>query len=268
MTNNAVKFDSIDFKQYFENKNKSSTNISKTFAYMLKEEGTSQSGLKLLEKVNTIMSLIQNRTDKKDLRHSMLLNYTFFIKNHYFDRLCTKLYNYRKNSKKINETLWRFNDDKLEKGELSLKFQVNSTNENELQYAFYLCDLNEHVVKPWLQMLPKKFGGKLTGSNFNRFFSVQYMNGKSIHDALEIFSVRPHSARMKYNYTSYNENVEFTPVYYSYQCKPPCSGYTAHFRNKASNMDPISNKLYFINIVDIRFDWFFFASIYQISKLY
>lgn len=264
MKDHAVTFDSTIFTQYFDLLKNSSTNISwssisnfTSDKFKIGQE-IGPSELELREDVNKLMDRVSSQNISNS--RTMFVEYVYFIKNHNFGQLCDKLYDLSENSWTSNTTLWRFDEDKLEHNEVGIKIEVNSTNEKELQYAFYLCDLNEHVVKPSLELLSQKFDKKLDQSNFNRFFSLHYPNGKSIHDVSDILSIKTHYPKLKYEFGKKGVKVREAK-----ENKCTACGYTGHFREILDNSVGVYTEEYF-NITKIYFDWFFFDSIYQIAQ--
>jgi hypothetical protein len=223
----------------------------------------------LREQVDKLMNTISAKTLNG---RTMFIYYVYFITNKNFDNFCTK---FRKLNQEwsaisaVNKTnrtqpIWSFDEDEKRTNDYGkrLRIKINATRKEELDYAIYLCEMNENLVKPRLQELSNKFNQKLDLSLFNRLYSVKYINGKSVHDVSDILTIKTHIPKLKYKRD--DDNTQVTEIGEN-KC-PDCeNGYIGHFRENLDPLMGLSSRDYFLNVTDIYFDSFFLNAINQIK---
>ena len=176
---------------------------------------------------------------------SVLLSYSQFIKNKSFNRFCRKFwlekakFKLNEHSKSQNRSILIDEDIFKDTNEDHLRVNIYFDDQEQINYATYLCMLNDHVVQPWLASKPNA-----NATNFSRFFSAYYFHGKSFHDTRHILTVATHAP-----FVAYNKSSLFTARNtYCLQC-----GFTGHFREKQQFHGRPN-----FNVTNIFFDSMFF----------
>ena len=167
---------------------------------------------------------------KKSSKTSILLSYSNFIKNQNFDRFCQKFWIEKrkdellfaaKNISANQSRLALFDEDIFDSNENRLRISIYFEDQEQTNYATYLCMLNDHLVQPWLNS-----NSIANRTIFSRFFSTfYYHNGKSIHDTRNVLTIATHATFVNYNYDGNKCNIYHSWPNFCYEC-----GFTAHFR--------------------------------------
>lgn len=222
-------------------------NFNTTLNIRLKEEIIIRNASGLKQNINELMDKFSTSNGR-----TVLLSYSYFIKNKYIDSFCLKFENTSINNE---TTKMLFFDESFasEKYDQSLQIKINLADKSEYEYAVRLCQMNENVVKPALKGLPKKIAEKLNESDYNRFYSVDYFFGKSIHHTSDMLTISTHAPWIKYEIKNGTNSTLVSGTSRNY-CKN--CGFTAHFRPKQFTNGQRSIK-------DIVFDSYFFNIVQQ-----